>query len=563
MAKPDRFKRNQETSGSKRLLFDSLNRWFKTNSPAWIVGVVLAGLLAGVLTFDVKPSIGGDDTAYVLQAMDIASTGHIPMGFRTPGYPIILAFFVSLFGTSLVLLKSTSLICFLGTIVSLFFVFRNRLQPMVLYPVMLLVALNPLLLEYAHQTYSEMLFTLILIWTIHFVLSAGEKDSILLAGIAAVLAMASFYIRVAGVTIVGAAILFLLWQRRWKLLGAFFSVCILLYSPLKIYEWVSGAAAFGGASGYFLKNYYDATMGTETVGGFIVRFINNGINHLNYQFPFAMGLPMPMEISAADGRIIPEPSAFFGILVSTVLLTGCIAPVVFKRKAALSFLGIFVITYVSFICVALQNQISTVRMLVPIIPYLFIATLEGVRWLGNRLEKVADADAVTTRAKRLMLLASGGLILAGAVGTGQAIRENYPVLKANIGGNEFAGFSEDWINYLRASLWIKANLPAQTTRVICRKPELFNLYAGSYYVYGTYVIDQTNPDSLIAKWKSLHLNYLLYDGFQWTSTLRRYIQPVAEKYPGMFELVHEEGVRFPSYIFRLNYAAVDSAQRKY
>ena len=157
-----------------------------------------------------------------------------------------------------------------------------------------------------------------------------------------------------------------------------------------------------------------------------------------------------------------------------------------------------------------------------------------------------------------------GLTLANIVGTKQSIDENYPILKANLGGNEFAGFTEDWANYLRASVWIKTQLPMQQTGIICRKPELFLLYAGNYEVYGTYKIDQTNPDSIIVKWKSLKMTHLLYDNFQWTSTLRRYIQPVAEKYPQMFEMVHQEGSQYPSYIFRLHYDAITetSALRK-
>ena len=147
-------------------------------------------------------------------------------------------------------------------------------------------------------------------------------------------------------------------------------------------------------------------------------------------------------------------------------------------------------------------------------------------------------------------------MLANIMGTKQSIDENYPILKANLGGNEFAGFTDDWTNYLRASVWIKAQLPFQSTGIICRKPELFLLYAGNYNVYGAYKIDQTNPDSIIAQWKSLKMTHLIYDNFQWTSTLRRYIQPVAEKYPQMFEMVHQEGSQYPSYIFHLNYNAI-------
>jgi len=203
-------------------------------------------------------------------------------------------------------------------------------------------------------------------------------------------------------------------------------------------------------------------------------------------------------------------------------------------------------------------------MLIPIIPYLVIGIFEGCRFLGNLWAKVKDTNVVSTRSRTLLVIAAMGLILANIVGTKQSIDENYPILKANLGGNAFAGFTEDWANYLRTSVWIKTQLPIQSTGIICRKPELFLLYAGNYNVYGAYKIDQTDPDTIIAKWKSLRMTHLLYDNFQWSSTLRRYVQPVAQKYPQMFEMVHQEGSQYPSYVFHINYNAITdtSALRK-
>jgi hypothetical protein len=225
-----------------------------------------------------------------------------------------------------------------------------------------------------------------------------------------------------------------------------------------------------------------------------------------------------------------------------------------------AFLGLFVLVYIAFISIALQNLFATPRMLIPIIPYLVIGIFEGCRFLGNRWAKVKEADVVSSPAKTLLVLAAAGLFLANGIGAMQSIDENYPILKANLGGNAFAGFTEDWANYLRTSVWIKAQLPIQSTGIICRKPELFLLYAGNYNVYGTYKIDQTDPDTIIAKWKSLKMTHLLYDNFQWSSTLRRYIQPVAQKYPQMFEMVHQEGAQYPSYVFRINYNAIGESR---
>jgi 4-amino-4-deoxy-L-arabinose transferase-like glycosyltransferase len=556
MTKQNQSKNIVEKRQRQHPIYEGLNRWFGQQSIRWLLVVIAIGFISSILSFDIKPSVDGDDTSYVLSAMNIVHSGQLPVGFRTPGYPIVLALCIWMFGVNLVILKATSLLFFIGIIVSLFFVFRNRLQPVVLSLLLLLVALNPLLLKYSHQTFSEILFTLLLIWTIHFILIVSEKESIRSALLAAVVTMACFYIRVAGATIAGVAVLFFAYHRRWKQLAIYVALCAALYSPMKIYEWTSGSSAFGQASILMLKNPYNTTEGMETASGFIDRFINNIFNHVNYQLPSALGIPMPPELGAADGQFIPNATAFFGILVSVVLLVGCITPIMSKPKSMLAFLGLFVLTYVAFISVALQNLFATPRMLIPIIPYLIIATLEGCRVLGNRWAKIKDDEAISNRAKTLVCIAMIGLVLANIIGTKQSIDENYPILKANLGGNTYAGFTEDWANYLRVSNWIKTQLPIQSSGIICRKPELFLLYAGSYNVYGAYKIDQTDPDSIIAKWKSLKMTHLLYDNFQWTSTLRRYIQPVAQKYPQMFEMLHQEGSQYPSYVFHINYNAI-------
>lgn len=562
MAKQNEAKNIAAKKQTKHLVYDRLNNWFEKYSYRWLFIVLAIGLISSILSFDIKPSVDGDDTSYVLSAMNIVHSGQLPVGFRTPGYPIVLSFFVWIFGVNLVILKTTSLLFFLGIIVSLFYAFRNRLQPIVQSSLLLMVAINPLLLKYSHQTFSEILFTLLLVWTIHFILLANEKESMTNVIIAAVLTMMCFYIRVAGVTIAGVAVLFFAYQRRWKQFVVYVILCAALYSPIKIHELTSGSSAFGQASILMLKNPYNTTEGMETISGFVDRFINNAYNHSNYQIPSALGVPMPQELGAADGQFIPNASALFGILVSVILLIGCITPIFKKSKSMLAFLGLFVLTYVAFISVALQNIFATPRMLIPIIPYLIIGTIEGCRILGNRLVKVTDTEAISTRAKTFMFFTVIGLTLANIIGTMQSIDENYPILKANLGGNAYAGFTEDWANYLRTSVWIKAQLPIQQTGIICRKPELFLLYAGSYNVYGAYKIDQTNADTIIAKWKSLKMTHLLYDNFQWTSTLRRYVQPVAEKYPQIFEMVHQEGSQFPSYVFHINYNAITDTNTK-
>jgi hypothetical protein len=556
--------KNADKTGRKRgeleTLYDRLGSWCSVHARGCLIASLVLGVALSIAQFDVKPSIGGDDTAYVLQAMNIVAKGGLPIGFRTPGYPMTLALFVWVGGSNLIFLKLTSLACFVALILSFFFVFRNRLEPQIFYPALFLTAINPLAIEYSYQTYSEMFFALLAIWTIHFIVKSTEEEKIGNAIIAGIFTMAAFYVRIVGVTIAGAAIVSYLLRRQWKPLVVFIAICFLLYSPLKIYQTVSGLGSFGQASVLLLKNPYNVTEGNETIGGFVQRFVNNIVNDLNYQIPTALSLPTSEELSVADGRFLPSGSAFVALLFSLIVIAGLKLEIFDRPKQGLRLIGIFIFVYIAFIAVAIQNLFATPRMLMPIVPYLIISLLIGWRWLLMRLGKKSGVVMPSNGAKATFLVGIVFVMFVSVVQANLKIAANFPILRENLSGNQFAGFTEDWVNYLKASQWIGRNIPKAGTKVMCRKPELFQIYNAGFEVYGSYLIDQTNADSLVVRWRSLGVTHMLYDNFLWSSTLRRYVQPAAEKYPRMFELMHREGTEYPSFVYRLNYSVVDSVQ---
>jgi hypothetical protein len=211
------------------------------------------------------------------------------------------------------------------------------------------------------------------------------------------------------------------------------------------------------------------------------------------------------------------------------------------------------------IWLALQAFFATPRMMIPMMPIFILMFLLGIYEV---LHKMLGTGQNRTGTFKGWFTFVGALLLVSNLSTvGSAIDTNLPILKANLRGEEFAGYSIDWVNYLKACEWIAENLPKESTGVICRKPELFQIYTGGYNAYGTYTIESTNPDTIVAHWRRWKMTDLLYDNFQWSSTLRRYVQPVGAKYPKLFELIHQEGREYPSFVYRLNYAAVDSARQ--
>lgn len=540
-------------------LHDRIGEWCSRHSKRCLLAALVIGLIASLAQFDVKPSIGGDDTSYVLQAMDFVSTGQIPPSFRTPGYPLMLAFFVRIVGVKLVLLKMTSLLSFLGLVGSFFAVFKKRLNPMIFYPTLFLLALNPLVLEYSSQTYSEMLFAAITVWSFHFIMKSAKSENHHHAVLSGLCTMAGFYIRVVGATIGGTAVIFFILERRWKTLVIYALVCAALYAPLKIQQRNSGVNSFGQASLLLLKNPYDATQGSETTAGYIDRFLNNLSNQLNYQIPVALSLPTSDELAGADGRLFPNGIAMLAVACSLLVLAGMKTTVVGSSANELKVIAIFLAVYVAFICLALQNLFATPRMMMPVIPYLTFMFLLGWQWILQKTQRTSSAESLSSGLKTIFVSGVFVMLTFTTLRTMGRVNSNYPILKANLSGDEFAGFTDDWANYLKASRWIGQNLPKVDTKVICRKPELFQIYNGGYVAYGAYQIDQTDPDSILAKWKRLKLTHLLYDNFQWSSTLRRYVQPVAEKFPKLFTPLHQEGRAYPSYVFRLDFDSMQTA----
>lgn len=504
-----------------------------------------------------KLHIGGDDATYLLQGNEFVQQGTIPIGFKSPGYPLVLGFFIWIAGFHITILKFTSLIFFLSSIASFYFIFRLKLEPIILYSSLCFFAMNLTVLEYSHQVYSEILFLFIQLWSLYFFWRSEESDgSILSIFVIAIFAMAGFYIRALGGTLLLAFAFWFMIQKQWKRLAFFIIFSILLYAPLKIAEYAHGTVIVGQASAILMVNPYNPALGHETIAGFVARIMNNLFFYLNYLFPKALSLPHWEQLGAADGRLFPSGEAFLSVLFSCILITGCVFAWR-KGSKVLAFLALYITVYVLFLCFALQTIFPTVRYLVPIIPLMIILFLSGLQFLWHQLLQTKYIQTPAFKRGFVFSLALIGFLNLVYVTGG--IEDNYPVLKANLQGNEFYGYSQDWINYLQASRWIARQYPKESTAVICRKPEFFQIYTDGYKAYGVYSIEATDPDTIVAHWRQWKMTHLLYDNFQWSSTLRRYVQPVAEKYPKLFELVHQEGSQFPSYIFRLHYsAATDS-----
>jgi hypothetical protein len=157
--------------------FDQIETFVRERPAILLYCVLGISLILGLLLFDVKPSTGGDDAAYVLQAHNLLAKGTLPVGFKSPGYPLVLALFMLLTGLDVTLLKFTSFLFYIGSVASFYYIFRKRMEPMLFCTVFVLFSVNLLVIDYSHQTYSEVLFLLIELWTLFLLWKDEEARS--------------------------------------------------------------------------------------------------------------------------------------------------------------------------------------------------------------------------------------------------------------------------------------------------------------------------------------------------------------------------------------------------
>jgi len=469
---------------------------------------------------------------------------------------MFLGIFVLFDGLNIILLKFSSVVLYLGTIAGFYAVFRDKLDAVVLDVTLLLMAMNFVTLELSHHLYSEMLYTVVQIGALYYFWKAeGEQWSLKSILFLALAGMVGFYVRSLGGTFPLAVALWLILQRNWKALAWFGASSALFYLPLKLTEFAYGVTVVGQAPQILMVSPYNPSLGNETFSGIVLRFINNVVVYVQYLFPKSLGLPSWDHLGATEVSFLPDGKAFVSVLLSLVVIIGLVR--MFRQKSSLiPFAAFYTAVYILFLCFSLQNVFTTARYLIPVVPFLIVSFVVGMEVLIHRVLRTQLNK--TPGFKRLFVLGTFALIVSNAAVASKAVNENLPILKANIKGEEFAGYSVDWINYLKACRWIGQNLQRDSVSVICRKPELFQIYTQGYLTHGVYQIESTNPDTIIANWKRWKMTHLLYDNFQWTGTLRRYIQPVAEKYPALFVLLHKEGIDAPSLIYRLQYAAIPS-----
>lgn len=488
---------------------------------AALAGLIATHIILAALLFDPKPFVGGDNAGYMILAESI-STGQGYRDVYLPGapqhaqyppfYPLVLAG-ARLLGGGLITFKILSLIFTSTSLVFLFLLARSRLDSFVALGVVAPIALNPVLLYYSHWALSEALFvllTLVALWA-----SERMTESWRWLGIALVAALLAYLTRAAGLPMLAALVVALLWRRLWSRLGVVAGAFLLVAGGW----WVWGKLAASESARIYSSNLllvdpYRPGLGYIGPGDLVARIVNNVRLYSVEVLPQSLG-------GVAPGGGVGLVAILVGLLLIALALVAWVRDV---RK--LRSLECFTLFYAGLIL--LWPQVWTDRrFLLPLLPVLILHAAAGVIWCFDFLRARQPLWALPVLGALLATLTVPGHVRAA--GFNQRCQRFFSQ------GDQLACYPPPWRAFVQAAYWVGENTPDDVV-VISRKPRLFYYFSGRQ---GDVYPFTAEEGEMLAFLDEIRANYVVVAALSGTEF--RYLVPVIRSMPEHFELVHSVG----------------------
>ena len=453
--------------------------------------------LISILLFDPRVSLTGDDSFYIIKASDFIHLFTFP-SFQGSLYPIVLSFFVAIFGISLMPLKAFSLISMLGFMYLFYIAFRSRIPSTLLVVVLLIMSINSFMLYYASQTYNEAFYLLVQMVMIlvffrgfidkHEVLTFKQdikRHLILALGLLAIVLTKNI-----GYSALFAVTGYFLLQGQWKnLLFSIitFAVLMLVFQGIKYMVWSDNGLQFSTqGSGLMNKDYYNPQAGKEDLAGFYTRFLENSKLYLSKHFISVIG----MKKVAPDMGV----SSLVTILIYISTIGSLI--VTYRKNKYLFFIGLLTGTFLLISFVILQTRWDQSRLIIPTVP-LLLMMMFSLLYFVSGMPKLKILQ-VSIPVLALLIFFQSLAVTAGAIKANNEIKGMY------------SGLSPDWRNYLQASEWAATNLPKEAV-IACRKPSISFVYGKGRNFYGIMQLPAYSIDVFFQNWAKDEQSYMLFD----------------------------------------------------
>ncbi|MBS2097008.1 glycosyltransferase family 39 protein [Carboxylicivirga linearis] len=524
---------------------DKFENFCKTKST--IILTILLGLFSimSLLLFNLRVSIGGDDSTYIMRAVNFLQEGTYP-SFQGPVYPLFLSLFIGVFGIKIGVLKFTSFALMLISMYGFYKIFKDRIPYWMIFTTMLMLSVSSYFIFFSSQTYSEALFLALQILVFLVLFKDFDEENnfnwkrlLLLAG----LIVAGYLTRTIGIGALIAVLVFYIINKNYKKVGGVLSGTVIIFLGfllLKSLIWDAALMEGDQASTLIYKHPYDKSQGLETFGGYLMRFVDNSNLYLGKNL---------LKMTGLKDALSSSYNALATILLYALFIFGFLKTL--KNNKYLLFSAIYVAVMLGITFVVLQRIWDQYRLIIPFFPFMLVLILYSF----NQIAKIFKI--------KLLGYALVGLVVFSTFSSFVISFDKVDLmtLRKNVKGDKLLGYTDDWVNYLSMAKFIDENLP-ENAYVAVRKPNMARLYANGRKFYGIYRFDTQDPDKLLQMLKdkkvthmvmaSLRKNPAVYNK-QTINTVQRYMYYIAQKYPQVFTVKHRIGEQEPAYLFEIHY----------
>jgi hypothetical protein len=570
MAKTTTSKSTHSGSLNNKTLFDKIDSWGENNNNKLLFIFLGLSLFFSFILFNARISEAHDDALYLEGGWRYVH--EFPNYFYTqnaPLYVLFLGLLTKIFGFKLLLFKLFNVVFNFFAVYFFYKTFYKRIPFAVFIPVMIFVSCNHLIQYYASMTFTEAFYlflqSLFFFWFFKLYDALKlEPNAIKHYKLWLVLGLFTFLIatcKSVAIVAVPVLILYFLIEKQWKNAGLALGSYLIFKVPYELIVkliWGSQNQFSGQSKILLLKDPYDKAAGNDDFAGFVGRFFDNCNLYLGKRFYELLGLreeyAKPVETQLQADKLQSEYKylAFFIIIILLIALFQ-----VFKQKnKPLVFFGLFTGAQLLLSFVILQARWDQPRIVLICMPIMLILMYY---LFFNTVKKSGMGQGIYLVIVGIIC----GSVLISSFKRGTA---NLPIVKKNLAGNIYYGYTPDWQNFLKCSQWCADSLPANTLVASRKAPMSFVYGKGKKFfpIYSVIVKDsltqQSNPDSALAFFAAKGVTHIMVGSLrinpkqntgQVINTVHNIVQPIFQKYPDKLKLVHTEGSSEESYIFEI------------
>ncbi len=502
-------------------------RWIGLGFGQSALAVCLLHVVLALILYEPTLFPGGDNANYMILGESLRNGAgyrdlYLPTEPLHAKYPPLLPALLAVLGWlgGLQLYKLAMLACTVTAVWLTIQVGRRLLGDGPALLAGLLLAVNPVLLEYAHYVLSEAPFVALVLLSLWAAGRSGGRGY----GWAVVAAIAAFLTRTAGLTVLVAIPLAAALSRRFRRASLAGGIGLAVMLVWGLYQRWAAPEQAGYLRELALRDPYDPAAGSVGFGGLFARAAGNAWTYVSRV--------LPQTLTGLDPMAAPTLITLIGVALAALVLVGWVRRVQEHVGAA----ELFVLLYAGLICIWPEVWTDR-RFLLPLAPLLLLFAVSGASQVGEtwRPRLGAWVSRASTLALALLIV-----LPALAFVTKQAPLRTECVARYRAGD---PCDQPALASLYAAARWAQANTEPDAI-IANRKPSLFYWHSrrrGDLYRYST------ETELVIRGLEEMGADYVVVD--QVSGTTLRYLVPAIQAHRLRFEGVYEGG-QPPTFVLR-------------